>query len=151
MGVIEIEATASRGFNHPYEQFSNYRRSVTIRASLGADENPQEAVAELQSQAHNLVEKDKAELLMRLTDTQREKERLAGEEFARVGRERAGMGRCPGCNRAMLRVEEVGGDEITCLFCGRYMTREEFLDKGGSLEKIEVSSEHGVRKSEGSP
>lgn len=63
MKVTQIQVTAGRTFNHPHEDFSNLRPSVTMVASLDEGEDPKAAARELQAKAEGLVEDHKRELL----------------------------------------------------------------------------------------
>jgi len=63
MKVTEITVTSGRTFNHPHEQYSNLRPSVTLNATLDADDDPDAAVKALQAKAERLVEDHKTLLL----------------------------------------------------------------------------------------
>jgi hypothetical protein len=56
MQVTEIEAHASRTFNHPYESYSNFRLGVTIRATIGPGEDVDLALMELRRRADQQAE-----------------------------------------------------------------------------------------------
>jgi len=61
--VTEITVNAGRTFNHPFEQYSNLRPSVTLRAVLEDGEDALESARKLQAQAETLVEDHKQHLL----------------------------------------------------------------------------------------
>src|SRR3990167_10406802 len=63
MKVTQITVDAGRTFNHPYEQYSNLRPSVTITASIDETDNPDECAKALQARAEELVENHKQHLL----------------------------------------------------------------------------------------
>lgn len=56
MEIKTVTVTAARTFNHPYEQYHNFRPGVTLTASLTDGENAETAAKELQAQAEKLVE-----------------------------------------------------------------------------------------------
>lgn len=66
MQIIEIVVSAGRTFNHPHESYSNLRPEVTLKAVLGADEDPDAAAKQLQAKAERLVEDHKSALLQSL-------------------------------------------------------------------------------------
>lgn len=59
MKVTSIKVSAGRTFNHPYEQFSNLREDVWLKAQLEDDDNYVDSVKQLQTQADILVEEKK--------------------------------------------------------------------------------------------
>lgn len=63
MKVTEITVTSGRTFNHPHEQYSNLRPSVTLKASLDEADDADVATKALQAKAERLVEDHKALLL----------------------------------------------------------------------------------------
>ena len=63
MKVTEIIATAGRTFNHPYESFSNFRPSITIKATITDDDDLRESMDELRLMAEAEVERAKKMLL----------------------------------------------------------------------------------------
>ncbi len=68
MQVTEIVVSAGRTFNHPFEQYSNLRPQVTIKATLQADEDPDRVAMHLQAKAEKLVEDHKANLLKQIEE-----------------------------------------------------------------------------------
>lgn len=63
MKVTEITVTSGRTFNHPHEQYSNLRPSVTLKATLDDSDSFENATKALQAKAERLVEDHKALLL----------------------------------------------------------------------------------------
>ena len=63
MQVTEVIVSAGRTFNHPYENFSNLRPQVTLKASLSDGEDPMDAAKQLQAKAESLVEDHKRMML----------------------------------------------------------------------------------------
>jgi chromosome segregation ATPase len=70
MQVTEIVVSAGRTFNHPYENYSNLKPQVTIKAALREGEDSTAAIQELQAQAEKLVEDHKRALLQQLEELQ---------------------------------------------------------------------------------
>jgi hypothetical protein len=64
MKIIEINISAGRTFNHPYEQFSNFRQSLQIKAVPTEDgEDGIKIIKDLQAIAEGLMEDHKNNLL----------------------------------------------------------------------------------------
>ena len=68
MQVTEIIVNAGRTFNHPYEDYSNLRPSVTLKATLTDSEDPDKAVKQLQAKAESLIEDHKRNMLQSLEE-----------------------------------------------------------------------------------
>lgn len=68
MKIAEITVSAGRTFNHPYEDYSNLRPNVTIRATLDEGDDPEKVLAELQAKAEKSVEDHKQNLLHSLEE-----------------------------------------------------------------------------------
>lgn len=68
MQVTEIVVNAGRTFNHLYEDFSNLRPSVTLKATIGENDDYEKAVKELQAKAESLVEDHKQLMLKSLEE-----------------------------------------------------------------------------------
>ncbi len=68
MKVTEIVVSAGRTFNHPYEQYSNLRPQVTLKATLDDGDDPAVAAKELQGKAEKLVEDHKQNMLRTLQE-----------------------------------------------------------------------------------
>ncbi|HQT97978.1 MAG TPA: hypothetical protein PK416_08890 [Thermodesulfobacteriota bacterium] len=66
MKITEIVVSAGRTFNHPYEQFSNLRPQVTLKATIEDQDDPLAAAKELQGKAEALVEDHKRSMLQTL-------------------------------------------------------------------------------------
>lgn len=78
MKVTEITVSAGRTFSHPYEDYSNLRPQVTLRATIEEGDDPSEQTKALQALAEKSVEDHKHALLDSLhklhylTESQRE-------------------------------------------------------------------------------
>lgn len=68
MKVVEITIHAGRTFNHPYEDYSNLRPSVTLRALLEEGEDYEKAVKDLQARAERMIEDHKNNMLSSLKE-----------------------------------------------------------------------------------
>lgn len=68
MKINEITVSAGRTFNHPYEDYSNLRPSVTIKASLDDGDDPEKVLSDLQAKAEKSVEDHKQNLLHSLEE-----------------------------------------------------------------------------------
>ena len=71
MKVVEVTVSAGRTFNHPYEQYSNLRPNVTLKATLEPDEDYAAAVQTLQAKAEAMVEEHKQHMLRSLEELER--------------------------------------------------------------------------------
>lgn len=85
MKITEITVHAERCFNHPFEQYSNLRPSITLTASIEPGEDTGEATKSLQSQAETLVEDHKQTMLKSLHELERMQQTTA--ELRRLGDE----------------------------------------------------------------
>lgn len=85
MKIQHITVHAERCFNHPYENYSNLRPSITLAATVEDGEDPSEAAKALQSQAETLVEDHKQSMLKSLHELERMQQTTA--EFRRLGDE----------------------------------------------------------------
>jgi tRNA U34 5-methylaminomethyl-2-thiouridine-forming methyltransferase MnmC len=94
--ITEIIVNAGRTFNHPYEQYSNLRPSVTMKATLSEGDDAVAATKELQAKAEELVEDHKQNLLKQLEElynlTERQREAASLEA---------------GLRKAQLRLNEI--------------------------------------------
>jgi hypothetical protein len=63
MKLTEIAVTAARGFNHPYEQFANFKFDLHLAANLEPGEDADAALLNLQTTAEEAAEKHKARIL----------------------------------------------------------------------------------------
>lgn len=63
MKLTQIAVTAARGFNHPYEQFANFKFDLHLAANLEPDEDADAALLKLQTIAEEEAEKHKARIL----------------------------------------------------------------------------------------
>jgi hypothetical protein len=71
MKVVEVTVAAGRTFNHPFEQYSNLRPNVTLKAVLDGDEDYAASVQTLQAKAEALVEEHKQHMLRSLHELAR--------------------------------------------------------------------------------
>ena len=92
MKITEIVVNAGRTFNHPYEQYSNLKPGVTLKATIDDGEDVAAAVRELQQKAEGWIEDHKQGLLRSIEELQRLTERQAEvrglEESLRRAQER---------------------------------------------------------------
>lgn len=99
MHVTEITVSAGRVVNHPYEQYSNLRPNITIKAQLEEGEDFEAATRTLQAKAERLVEDHKNALLENLKEihflTQRQKELASLED---------------GLKRTQSRIDQIRAD-----------------------------------------
>jgi len=63
MHVTTIRVFAGRTFNHPHEQYSNFKPSLSLEATLAETDDVDGCVAELQGMAERMVEDHKTKLL----------------------------------------------------------------------------------------
>ena len=68
MKITEIIVHAGQGFNHPYEQFANFKPSVSLKAVLEDGEDPSLVVKQLQAKAEGMVEDHKNHILSTLRE-----------------------------------------------------------------------------------
>jgi predicted signal transduction protein with EAL and GGDEF domain len=66
MQITEVAVSAGRTFNHPFENFSNFRPEVTVKARVQEGDDAEAAVRELQKKAETLVENHKNAILAHL-------------------------------------------------------------------------------------
>ncbi|MCA9015903.1 MAG: hypothetical protein KDA77_11280, partial [Planctomycetaceae bacterium] len=63
MKVTKVTVSASSGFNHPYEDYANFRPAVTLEAEIEQDDSWGDVVKYLQGKAEKLVQDQKQEIL----------------------------------------------------------------------------------------
>ena len=63
MKIRSIHVTAGRGFNHPREQYANFKFDLHLQAELEEGEDPARAVVKLQEHAETAAEAHKARIL----------------------------------------------------------------------------------------
>jgi len=68
MQVTEISVSAGRTFNHPYEDYSNLKPHLTLKAALDEGEDPAAVAKDLQAKAEQLVEDHKQNMLKSLEE-----------------------------------------------------------------------------------
>lgn len=71
MQITEVIVSAGRTFNHPYENYSNLRPGVTIKAVLQEGDDSATVIKDLQARAEELVENHKQHLLASLEELER--------------------------------------------------------------------------------
>lgn len=69
--VVEITVHAGRVFNHPYEDYSNLRPSISLKANLRGGVDVDQATKALQAKAEGLVEDHKQHMLNSLKEIHR--------------------------------------------------------------------------------
>jgi hypothetical protein len=74
MKVTNVTVWAGRTFNHPYENYSNFKPSISISADIAADGDYEKALEQLQTEAEQMMERHKERMLSDL-------ERLRKIEF----------------------------------------------------------------------
>lgn len=83
MQITQITVHAGRTFNHPYEQYSNFKPGVSLVATLDESDDPLKVTQDLQAKAETLVEDHKRNMLKSLHELQAMGE--AQEELIRMG------------------------------------------------------------------
>ena len=78
MKVTQITVSSSTGFNHPYEQFANFKPHVSLTADIEETDNVQHRTRELQAVAEKLVQ-DQKKLILDQLEWSRKLERIADE------------------------------------------------------------------------
>lgn len=71
MKIKEISAHCSTSFNHPYEQYANYKPGVSLVASIEEGDDVDACIRDLQDKAQTMVDLDKASILAELQDQHR--------------------------------------------------------------------------------
>jgi len=89
MKITEIVVSAGRTFNHPYENFSNLRPQVTLKATIDDGDDAIAAAKELQGKAEMLVEDHKRSMLQTLHELHHLS--MAKQEIYDIERKLAGM------------------------------------------------------------
>lgn len=62
MIITKIIASAQAGFNHPFEQYANFKPSITLEAIVEVGENPDDATRALQLKAQNFVDQERGRI-----------------------------------------------------------------------------------------
>lgn len=92
MRITEITVSASRTFNHPYEEYSNLKPGVVLKASIDEFEDYEAAVKALQAKAEGMIEDHKQSLLKSIHDlaqvTEMQREMRSLESQMRSAQER---------------------------------------------------------------
>lgn len=63
MNITHIHVTAGRGFNHPYEQYANFKFDLHLQATLEEGEVPKDCIILLQAEAEAAAELHKQRIL----------------------------------------------------------------------------------------
>lgn len=63
MQITEIQVHAGRTVNHPLEQYSNLKPSISLKAVLTVGDDPEQSVKGLQALAERLVEEHKHQMI----------------------------------------------------------------------------------------
>ena len=63
MQITEITVHAGRTVNHPLEQYSNLKPSISLKATLTIGDDPEASVKGLQALAERLVEEHKHQMI----------------------------------------------------------------------------------------
>lgn len=71
MKVTEITVHAGRTFNHPYEQYANFKPGLSLRATLDDGEDPTAVTKALQAHAEKMAEEQKQQVLADLHQLER--------------------------------------------------------------------------------
>ena len=71
MKISNIHVSAGRTFNHPFEQYSNFRCDVQLQAHIEEGEDPIEATHALQAQVEKIAEDHKQDLLKNIRELER--------------------------------------------------------------------------------
>lgn len=71
MKIDRIHVSAGRTFNHPFEQYSNFRCDVQLQAEIEDGEDPIKSTADLQAQVEKIAEDHKQGLLKNIRELER--------------------------------------------------------------------------------
>lgn len=109
MKVTEIVVAAGRTFNHPHENYSNLRPSITVKATLDEGDDFEQVIKDLQAKAEQLVEDHKRHMLSSLEEIHDLSERQ--QEMASLARS---------ISRAQSRIDAIRKEnpQITLLPAG---------------------------------
>lgn len=72
--ITKVTVSASTGFNHPHEQYANFKPFVSLEAELAEGDDYYRVVKELQDRAETLVQSHKESILEDIALNQRIKE-----------------------------------------------------------------------------
>lgn len=83
MKITEIIVFEGRGYNHPYESYSNFKQYITLKASIGEEEyDVKDSIKRLQEKASTEIEdikKRTLESLNKLKNLQEVKQQIDRE------------------------------------------------------------------------
>lgn len=71
MKIDHVHVSAGRTFNHPFEQYSNFRCDVQLQARIEDGEDPMMATQSLQATVEKIAEDHKQDLLKNIRDLER--------------------------------------------------------------------------------
>ena len=109
MKIYKVHVSAGRTFNHPFEQYSNFRCDVQLQAEIEDGEDPVITTQALQAQVEKITEDHKQDLLKNI----RELERIArcNEEISQLEeRMRQANERLKGLRRSVAAYQ--GGERL---------------------------------------
>lgn len=86
--ITKVTVSASSGFNHPHEQFSNFKPFVSLEAELNEGDDYYQVAKELQARAETLVQSHKEEILEDLERIERIEQAKRDLEFAKQQHQR---------------------------------------------------------------
>jgi hypothetical protein len=72
MKITEITVHAGRTFNHPFEQYANFKPGLSLRATLSEEDDVEQATKALQLIAEQLAEGQKQQILADLRQLERQ-------------------------------------------------------------------------------
>lgn len=80
MKITEIQASCGVTFSHPHESFSNFRPSITLKATISEGEDPMLEALSLELKALVLVEGQKRHILSSIQKEEEERNQKEQEE-----------------------------------------------------------------------
>jgi hypothetical protein len=66
MKITEITVFAGRTFNHPFEAYSNFKPSISLKSTLEEGDDAETVAKQLQAHAEDLMDDHKRDILERL-------------------------------------------------------------------------------------
>lgn len=86
--IAKVTVSASSGFNHPHEQFANFKPSISLEAELEVGDDYYKVVRKLQEQVETLVQSHKQAILDDLERIKAIEEAKTNLEFAQQQQKR---------------------------------------------------------------
>jgi hypothetical protein len=80
MKITEITISAGQTFNHPYESYSNFRPQITLKATVGPEDDPIGVARELQARAEFLVREHRELIIKQLLEVREMLEKIDGQK-----------------------------------------------------------------------